>query len=77
MICTDKRRLCGHCRYWQDISDRVAARLSQGRWSRANVELRRCHWSPPPNVDWQGPVYTDEEFVCDCWEEAEKRDGAL
>jgi hypothetical protein len=65
------KKLCATCQYWQEWEDRVYARLSfKGRapHGRRSHELRRCRYSPNPQVDLTEPwVYTDESFVCDTW----------
>lgn len=58
---------CENCKYWQDFSDRVIARISntRGILSRGTIELRKCRNIPPPSVDVTFvPVYTDSEYGC-------------
>lgn len=57
---------CKECKWWQDYTDRVYARVSKtkGNIGRSLIELRRCGFTPAPTISDASSVYTDEDFYC-------------
>ena len=64
---------CRTCKFWQDYSDRVFANISNARSSMARntIELRRCQYTPPPQMLDAARRYTDEDYSCSGWSPAE------
>jgi hypothetical protein len=61
---------CDSCRWWKDFSDRVYARVSGVKSNMAGdiLELRRCRYSPPPQIEQRKVIYTDKDHVCSEYE---------
>lgn len=62
----EKKEVCGNCKYWKDYTDRVWAHISKtvGNRGRGQIELRYCKYNPPPTVEAETCVYTDNEYTC-------------
>lgn len=68
----DSANRCESCRYWQDHTQRVMARLSvpvASKYANGAIELRRCRYSPPPTIEREAMiVYVDANFLCSAFE---------
>jgi len=67
---------CQTCRFWQDVTYRVYARIpgKLGTQWRGDLELRPCQFSPAPVVHVTntspGYIYTSGDFTCSDWQQA-------
>ena len=62
----NKSAKCGDCKWWQDYTERVWARISdfKGDIERSVVELRLCKYIVPPQIRSVHYVYTDKDYCC-------------
>lgn len=63
-------RICKNCKWWQDYTRRVWARISDFEGDRGgSVELRLCKYIAPPSIRDTDVMYTDKDYCCGEFEE--------